>query len=182
MRENCQSVTTVDAHNWDCLLRTVTPYLRAIPWSVSVFETMCFIKCSLRVMCLAVLPYFLSFLLESLMDLRSSISPPPLRSMFMNVCCLAHRETRPGARKPSWRSAMRQLARPGGREVELNADPTLPGDISSGSFSRRPPATSDLRWKLAAELTTLDPDQLRSDYSKPEAFDWSRSIPNAYAV
>lgn len=61
--------------------RTVTPYLSAIPWRVSVGHTVCFTKLSVRVMCLAVLPYFFRALPVSRMHRRSSISLAPFRSI-----------------------------------------------------------------------------------------------------
>lgn len=65
--------------------RTVTPYLRAIPCRVSVADTICFTKLSVRVMCLAVLPYFFRVLPVSRMHLRSSISLAPFRSIVVGL-------------------------------------------------------------------------------------------------
>jgi len=67
--------------------RTVTPYLSAIPWRVSVGHTVCFVKLSVRVMCLAVLPYFFRVLPASRMHLRSSISLAPFRSIVRPPGC-----------------------------------------------------------------------------------------------
>lgn len=61
---------------------TVTPYLRAIPWRVSVAHTVCFTKLSVLVMCLAVLPYFFRAFPVSRIYRRSSISLPPFRSIL----------------------------------------------------------------------------------------------------
>lgn len=60
---------------------TVTPYFRAIPWRVSVLHTTCFTRLSVRVMRLAVLPYFFNAFPVSRMHLRSSISLAPFRSI-----------------------------------------------------------------------------------------------------
>lgn len=62
--------------------RTVTPYLSAIPWRVSVGDTVCFTRLSVRVMCLAVLPYFFRVLPVSRMHRRSSISLAPFLSII----------------------------------------------------------------------------------------------------
>lgn len=67
--------------------RTVTPYLSAIPWRVSVGHTVCFTKLSVRVMCLAVLPYFFRALPVSRMHRRSSISLAPFRSIVRPPGC-----------------------------------------------------------------------------------------------